>query len=194
MTNLMHTCFILQYVHYNPLHVLLTVRLSISLDNDQLDAHLSVPTSKVKQPTAWLLKMGTISCSETLVENYQSTLRIIPQGRRFHLAIICVPKLSVLRQWPTWCTLALFYNTSTTILYMFRASHAHHQEVELYWCSIWYRHSQSLAVRCAGWDRTAPRSPLSTCAPKGHWLRGWYRMLHQYNSTSWWWACNARNM
>jgi len=21
MTNLMHTCFILQYVHYNPLHV-----------------------------------------------------------------------------------------------------------------------------------------------------------------------------
>ena len=83
--------------------------------------------------------MGTISCSETLVENYQSTLRIIPQGRRFHLAIICVPKLSVLRQWPTWCTLALFYNTSTTILYMFRTLHAHHQETELYWCSIWYR-------------------------------------------------------
>ena len=44
-----------------------------------------------------------------------------------------------LRQWPTWCTLALFYNMSTTILYMFRALHAHHQEVELYWCSIWYR-------------------------------------------------------
>jgi len=44
-----------------------------------------------------------------------------------------------LRQWPTWCTLALFYNTSTTILYMFRALYAHHQEVELYWCSIWYR-------------------------------------------------------
>jgi len=28
--------------------------------------------------------------------------------------------------------LLLFYNTSTTILYMFRALHAHHQEVELY--------------------------------------------------------------
>ena len=27
---------------------------------------------------------------------------------------------------------ALFYNTSTTILYMFRELHAHHQEVELY--------------------------------------------------------------
>jgi len=39
MTNLMHTCFILQYVHYNPLHVLLTVHLSISLDNVQLHAH-----------------------------------------------------------------------------------------------------------------------------------------------------------
>jgi len=25
---------------------------------------------------------------------------------------------------------------------MFRALHAHHQEVELYWCSIWYSHSQ----------------------------------------------------
>ena len=43
------------------------------------------------------------------------------------------------RQRPTWCTIALFYNTSTTILYIFRALHAHHQEVELYWCSIWYR-------------------------------------------------------
>ena len=36
-------------------------------------------------------------------------------------------------------TLALFYNTFIIILYMFRASHAHHQEVELYRCSIWYR-------------------------------------------------------
>jgi len=25
---------------------------------------------------------------------------------------------------------------------MFRALYAHHQEVELYWCSVWYRHSQ----------------------------------------------------
>jgi len=40
MTNLMPTCFILQYVHYNPLHVLLTVYLNIRVDNDQLDAHL----------------------------------------------------------------------------------------------------------------------------------------------------------
>ena len=38
-----------------------------------------------------------------------------------------------------------------------------------------------------------PTSSLSTCAPDGHWLRGRYEM-HQYNSTSWWWACNARNM
>jgi len=28
------------------------------------------------------------------------------------------------------------------ILYMFRALYAHHQEAELYWCSIWYRLSQ----------------------------------------------------
>jgi len=25
---------------------------------------------------------------------------------------------------------------------MFRALYAHYQEVKLYWCSIWYRHSQ----------------------------------------------------
>ena len=40
--------------------------------------------------------------------------------------------LNKLRQWPIWCTLGLFCNTSTTILYMFRALHAHHQEVEMY--------------------------------------------------------------
>jgi len=36
---------------------------------------------------------------------------------------------------------------------MFRALYAHHQEVELHWCSIWYYHSQSVAVRCTGWER-----------------------------------------
>jgi len=33
---------------------------------------------------------------------------------------------------------------------MFRALHAHHQEDELYWCSI----SQSVAVWCTGWPLT----------------------------------------
>ena len=80
----------------------------------------------------------------------------------------------LLRQWPTWCTLALFYNTFVINPLMFRTLYAQHQEVELYWCSIWYR-------------------PL-TCAPNGHWLRGRYQMLHQYNSTSWSWAYNARNI
>jgi len=27
-------------------------------------------------------------------------------------------------------------------LYMFQALYAHHQEIKLYWWSIWYRHSQ----------------------------------------------------
>ena len=38
--------------------------------------------------------------------------------------------------------------------------------------------SQSVAVRWTG-------RPLTERT---------YQMLHQYNSTSWWWACNARNM
>jgi len=37
---------------------------------------------------------------------------------------------------------------------MFRALYAHHQEVKLYWCSICYRHSRSMTVRCTGWERT----------------------------------------
>jgi len=40
-------------------------------------------------------------------------------------------------------TLTLFYNTFIIILYMFRGLYAHHQEAELYWCSIWYRHSEN---------------------------------------------------
>ena len=45
-----------------------------------------------------------------------------------------------LRQWPTWCSLALFYNKSTTILYMFLTltRTCYHQEDEQYWCNIWY--------------------------------------------------------
>ena len=60
-----------------------------------------------------------------------------------------------LRQWATWYTLDLFYNTFIIILYVFRALYAHHQEVELYWCSIWYRYSQQVAFRCTGWEKTA---------------------------------------
>ena len=97
------------------------------------------------------------------------------------------------RQWPTWYTLALFYNTSTTILYMFRALHAHHQEIELYCRGIWYR-PLSQWPSGAQVERELLCSSLSTSAPDGHWLRGRYQMLHQYNSASWWWACNARNM
>ena len=54
----------------------------------------------------------------------------------------CNVKTNNLRQWSTWYKLHLFYNTFIIILYMFRALHAHHQEGELYWCSICYRHSQ----------------------------------------------------
>ena len=74
--------------------------------------------------------------------------------------------------------LLLFYNMFIIILYMFQTLYAHHQEVELYWCSIWYH--------------TLSKWPSS--APDSHWLRVQYQMLHQYNSTSSWWAYNAWNM
>jgi len=47
--------------------------------------------------------------------------------------------LILLRQWPTWCKLALVFNTFIIFLYMFQALHGHHQEGKLYWCSICYR-------------------------------------------------------
>ena len=130
---------------------------------------------------------------------FQTTKLLLPQfillNKTFYRHTTTNKKTSqyALRQWPTWYTLALFYNTSTTILYMFRALHAHHQEVELYWWSIWYR-PLSQWPSGAQVERELLCSSLSTCAPDGHWLRGRYQMLHQYNSTSWWWACNARNM
>jgi len=34
------------------------------------------------------------------------------------------------------------------ILYMFQALYAHHQETELYWCTIWYHHSENKWVVC----------------------------------------------
>jgi len=86
-----------------------------------------------------------------------------------------------LRQWPTWCTLALFYNTFIAFLYMFRALHAHHQEVELYWCSIWYR-PLSKWPSGAQVGRELNQFSLNLCTrPFTDWE--WrYQMLHQYNS------------
>ena len=100
--------------------------LSISLDNDQLDAHLFYFTIRPLQ-------------SSTCFEHYMLIIR----------RMNCIDASSgtvTLSKWPSGAQV----------------------EIE--------------------------RSSLSTCAPDGHWLRGRYQMLHQCNSSSWWWACNARNM
>jgi len=71
---------------------------------------------------------------------------------------------------------------------MFRSLHAHHKEAELYWYSMWCR-------PLSQWPSGAQvERELLAHAPDGHWLKRRYHMLYQYNSTSWWWACNARNM
>ena len=40
----------------------------------------------------------------------------------------------------------IIYSYNITFLYMFRAINAHLQEVTLYTCSIWYRHSLRAVV------------------------------------------------
>ena len=122
-----------------------------------------------------------------------------------------------LRQWPTWYTLALCYNAFLIILYMFRALYAHHQEVELYWCSIWYRHSQSVATDLNCIDAASDMVTLSqwpsgtqverilsqpvyrtatdlNCIDTASDIVTLSQMLHQHNPASWWWAYNARNV
>jgi hypothetical protein len=53
----------------------------------------------------------------------------------------------------------IIYSYNITFLYMFRAIDAHLQEVILYTCSIWYRHSLRAVHRL---------SPHSVFVPIGH--------------------------
>ena len=101
----------------------LTLHLNISLDNDQLDAHLLYFTTRPLQ-------------SSTCFEHYMLIIRRLN-------CIDAASGIVTLSQWPSDAQVEReLLNTSTTILYMFRALYAHHQEAELYWCNIWYRHSQ----------------------------------------------------
>ena len=104
------------------LNVLLTAHLSISLDNDQLDAHL-----------------------------LYFTIRPLQSSTCFDLYMLIIRRLN-------------------------------------------YIDAASGIVTLSQWPSGAHVLSLSTCAQEGHWLRGRYQMLHQYNSTFSWWACNARNM
>ena len=100
------------------IYVLLTVHLSISLDNDQLDTLLLYFTIRPLQSSTW-------------IENYMLIIRRLK----------CIDAAS------------------------------------------------GIVLSVSG-------RPLHRCtvAPYGHWLWGRYQMLHQYNSTPWWWAGYARKM
>ena len=100
-------------VGINRVYILLTVHLSISLDNDQLDAHLLCFTIRPLQ-------------SSTCFEHYMLIIRRLT------------------------CIVA----------------------------------SSGIVLSVSG-------RPVHRTATDWEWR---YQMLHQYNSTSWRWACNARNM
>ena len=99
--------------------------------------------------------------------------------------------LAGLRQWPTWCTLLCFtirpLQSSTCF--------GHYVLIIRRTNCIDAVSGIVLSVSGRPVHRLRENSlSLSTYAEDGHWLRGRCHMLHQYNSTSWWWACNARNM
>ena len=90
---------------------------------------------KISRRSQWSRPTKTITMLD-------AACRVMNTLRHFFLCPVDRASWYNLRQWPTWYTLALFYNKFIIILYMFRALYAHHQEVELYWYSIWYRHAQ----------------------------------------------------
>jgi len=63
------------------------------------------------------------------------------------------------------------------------------RRLKLYRCSIWYRQWPSSAQV----ERERVEFSLNLCTGRPM-TGGRYQILHQYNSTSWWWECNARNM
>jgi len=67
---------------------------------------------------------------------------------------------------------------------MFRALCAHHQEVKIVLCTIWYHHT--VGGRPV---RRLRESSLNLCT-------GWPPTGVMYNTilTSWWWAHSAQNM
>ena len=146
MTNLMHTCLTLQYVHYNPLHVLLTVHLSIILDNDRLVEDCS---KRILQYVYYNpLHVSSIICSSSggwIVEDYSKRILQYVYYNPLHVSsIICSSSGG--------------------------------------WIVLMQHLVSSLSVSGRPVHRTAT-----------YW--DWrHQMLHQYNSTSWWWAYNARNM
>jgi len=56
----------------------------------------------------------------------------------------------------------IIYSYNITFLYAFRAINDHLQEVTLYTCSIWYRHSLR-AVMVTGGYTDRPLRALETC-------------------------------
>jgi len=59
---------------------------------------------------------------------------------------------------------------------------------------IYFAISLLQSSTCISFEHYMLITSPSTCAPDGHWLGGRYQMLHEDNSTSSWWALNARIM
>ena len=159
MTNLIHTSFILQYVHYNPLHVW-SITCSSSGGWTVLMQHLVSSSQSV-----------AVRCT-----GWERTKKSPPP----HWDSIPGPS----------GTLGLATPTALS-----RATKEHRPSIkETSGLSLGERSRRGSVWWIRPVERELLRSSLSTVAPDSHWLRGRYQMLHQYNSTSSWWACNARNM
>ena len=94
-------------------------------------------------------------------------------------------------RWPTWHTI-LLYNTIISILNMFRANSAHHQEISC------INTASGIVILCK-WPSGMQFEKeilctFSTCIADGHLQRVTIPDAVLIQLTSWWWALFVRNM
>ena len=171
MTNLIHNCFILQYAYYDPLHVS-SIICSSSGGWIVLMQHLVSSPSVSGCPVHRL--RGNICHSVWVASGLLVGVKLQPpdhtppiQSDKYSLST-CAPDSHLLSVTIPDAASIQFNILMMSILYSNHQTRRHP-----------YRLTNILS------------QPVHRTATYWEWR---YQMLHQYNSTSWWWTYNARNM
>ena len=151
MTNLIHNCFILQYVYYDPLHVS-SINMLIIRKLNWIDAASGI-VALSKWPSSGQVEGERRSLS-TCAQSLYFTMILLWSSKCFEHFVLIIRRLN-------------WIDAASGIV--------------------------ALSKWLSGAQVERERSSLSTCAQLLYFTVR-YQMLHQFNSTSWWWAYNSRNM